>query len=151
VNPGSRSGEILLKYGLVRPAELRLALKQQLALRLESLYALKDAQVRFRPPRRLRTAGEGQALSPHDFLYGRPRSRLKPRAPCRPERAAQREAALALLGVGDDAKPEDIRMAFRSLARNAHPDQKARLGAIEQRTAAARFARLSAAYHSLIR
>ena len=61
-----------------------------------------------------------------------------------------REHALRLLGLGDGASPAEVRRAFRKLAAELHPDRYASASPSLQRKSAARFARISAAYHLLV-
>lgn len=131
------AGEVLLAAGLVARPALVEALRAQAAERLEGLYALRRADVRFH------VAGPGGAaaprieLGPDVFLHGRPRR--APRATPSPShdgsssRAPRStaagvvavESALALLGLDAQARhaPETIGRAFRRRAAALHPDR----------------------------
>jgi hypothetical protein len=167
------SGELLVRHGLVSQEALVEALEQQLRLRLDALYRIVDASLRFRPPRG-RTSGE-RPIGPAQFLHGRPRRRdhdgasgpsprasRTPRPPPVDERArAQgqgrrppvahgadpRARALGLLGLGPSATDDDIRRAFRKAAASLHPD-RARPQDVAARTR--ELAALSEAYHALL-
>lgn len=158
-DPGRRSGEILVQEGLVTTTALRTALRRQLRTRLEALFSLGDAFVRFRIARpRSFTPQTGQALSPREFLYGRPRRRdREPRA--RPQRSASppparavdpRREALNRLGLGEGADRRDVQRAFRKLAASVHPDRHPTASAEQRAELMRRFAELSAAYHALV-
>lgn len=65
-----------------------------------------------------------------------------------------RSAALALLGLPDDALPRDITAAYRRLAKATHPDRTSAPAAAALADPAAsdsqqRFARVADAYHAL--
>jgi len=119
-------------------------------------------------------------LWPSEFLHGRPRARDRaagppssgPRSAPRPtERPVaqadpeppprrsqvgaapiedERSQARRLLGLSEGAGPADVRRAFRKLAAELHPDRVATAPPLVQRRNAARFARISAAYHLLV-
>jgi hypothetical protein len=161
------AGELAVELGLASPADVALALRAQLRARLDALFSLPDATVRFhvaRPALRAR----GPVLLPSDFLHGRPRARdvqASPRAgaaaprreaqgtararpePRGREHALSRSSALGLLGLTGDPTPDEVRRAFRRRASEVHPDRAVgEQGADRTRALAA----LSAAYHTLI-
>lgn len=55
----------------------------------------------------------------------------------------------AILGLDSDASSESIKLAYRRLAREAHPDRAGHLGAAAQAQASARMAELNEAYETL--
>ncbi len=55
----------------------------------------------------------------------------------------------AILGLDSDASSESIKLAYRSLARDAHPDRVSRLDTAAQAQASARMAELNEAYETL--
>lgn len=57
----------------------------------------------------------------------------------------------AVLGVGPDASPEEIKAAYRDLANRYHPDKVAHLGEEFQNLAESRFKEIQAAYRELTR
>jgi DnaJ-domain-containing protein 1 len=61
----------------------------------------------------------------------------------------RRAAALEMLGVNDDAEPEDVKRAYRKLARALHPDLQPHVDGDRRRALERRFAEVTAAYESL--
>jgi hypothetical protein len=159
-DPGRRSGEVLVQEGLVTTTALRAALRRQLRTRLEALFSLGDAFVRFRIARpRSYTPQSAQALSPREFLYGRARRRDRQQGPRAAQRGASpaparvvdpRRAALDVLGLGEGADRRDVQRAFRKLAASVHPDRHPSASAEQRAELMRRFAELSAAYHALV-
>lgn len=155
--PGKRVGEVLIEEGLSTVDLVAAALRRQRASRLEALYSLSEALIRFHVPRP-RSGFRPTPLSTREFLYGRPRARARERFPfgtgarhdfvrksIDPKLAAYRE-----LGLNADASAREIQRAFRKLAAESHPDRFPRATASEKATQMARFAKLSAAYHVLM-
>lgn len=62
----------------------------------------------------------------------------------------KRTVARRLLGVEDDADVEEIKRAYRRLARELHPDLRPDCDLDERRTLERRFAEITAAYEALI-
>ena len=62
----------------------------------------------------------------------------------------RRAAALELLGADEDADVEDIKRAYRRLARALHPDLQPNADAERKRILERRFAEVTAAYESLV-
>jgi len=62
----------------------------------------------------------------------------------------RRAAALEMLGVNDDAEPEDVKRAYRRLARALHPDLQPDADADRRRALERRFAEVTAAYEMLV-
>lgn len=168
------SGEILVSAGLARAEFIRAALRKQIQQRLDGLFALEDALITFHAARPVRGfAVKVSPLWPMDFLHGRARARDRaprpsvrattrpspsPRPEAPPPRARPREVlgaderarARRLLGIDEGASAAEVRRAFRRLAALLHPDRCASAPTEEQQRSAARFARLSAAYHLLV-
>ena len=143
-----RIGERLVAERLVSRTAVRDALHSQLGLRLDALFQLKDALVRFHVRRVGRADTEGpEPLSAREFLNGRPRKRGPGSTSVSPEG----RAALRVLGLGAEATLAEVRQAFRRQASEIHPDRQA--GASPERRAELlrRFAELSRAYHALVR
>lgn len=63
---------------------------------------------------------------------------------------ARRRAALRLLGVPDSANPDEVKRAYRRLARALHPDLQPDADDDHRRTLELRFAEITAAYESLV-
>src|SRR6201999_1146730 len=77
--PGKRVGEILVEEGLGSADLVAAALRRQRTSRLEALYSLSEALIRFHVPRP-RSGFRPAPLSPREFLHGRPRARGQTRA-----------------------------------------------------------------------
>lgn len=154
------AGEILVAEGLVSSDVVGSALRRQLRDKLDSLFGIEDAGLRFRPPRPTNARGcRGSVLLPSDFLHGRRRARERagtaPKAAGGATRGERRSAttqqvastdrasALAVLGLPPGASSDEVRKAFRRLAVALHPDRHGP-------DATARFARVTAAYHALV-
>lgn len=176
---GRRAGEILLEEGLIDRDLLDSALRAQLWARLDALFHIKDATVRFHTARPA-PAGRASALAPGDFLPGRPRARDGGRAPSSAPRHAAparqapparqnprrtdsyseasiaarhdetRARALRTLGLPPGVDGAEVRRAFRRLASELHPDRQATAPLDVQQRSAARFAELTEAYHWLV-
>ena len=62
----------------------------------------------------------------------------------------RRAAALEMLGIDDDADHEDVKRAYRRLARALHPDLQPHADAERRRALERRFAEVTAAYEALV-
>lgn len=163
-SPGKRFGEILVEARAASAAALGAALRYQQRARLDALCALGDALVRFHVMRPRRAEALDCPLSPREFLFGRRRARDRPSARTqqpprsRPTGATAfrsrheptRARALSLLGLGVGADRDAVQRAFRTRAREVHPDRFPRASADERADLMRRFAELSAAYHLLV-
>lgn len=142
------SGEVLVGAGLADAETVRAALRAQAAERLEGLFALQRAQVRFRVAAGAAPAAPRIALGPDVFLHGRPRRETRAdTSPPPPPVAAPSpfDESLATLGLSPaDATPEAIGRAFRRRAAALHPD-RAR-DATTRRVLERAFAQLGDAY-----
>ncbi len=147
----------LLEQRLVTSEELLEALGRQNKQRLERLFRIPQANLCFRTakPTGLPTA----TLNARDFLHGRPRlrDRLRQRQASDPKRLDsvsladdQRTQALRALGLPNDASRESIVAAFRRQASRVHPDRNSERSYAERAEMIREFARLSAAYHTLV-
>ncbi|MCH2109500.1 MAG: J domain-containing protein [Polyangiaceae bacterium] len=164
---GRRTGEALLASGEISISELSDALREQLLARLEALFAIKEAQLRFHVPRpSLNDATAPLPLKKDEFLKGRPRARdLKSKEPSVKDQAwraqsqkvekrkkEQERHDLSILGLKLGASQAAMHEAFRRLARKHHPDSgRRRAPACEIASTAEniRFIRISQAYHRL--
>lgn len=145
--PERRAGEILVEERLASPELVAFGLRRQVRLRLDALFRLSEALVRFHVRRPSRAAFDRfRPLSPAEFLHGRPRRRQH-------ARSAQRTdfTAYAVLGLGHEASSEEVRRAFRRLASEVHPDRHPNASVEERARLLRRFAELSAAYHAIVR
>lgn len=155
--PGKRVGEILVEEGLGSADLVAGALRRQRASRLEALYTLSEALIRFHVPRP-RAGYRPTPLSTREFLHGRPRARARERytfgSGARPSSNSSaggpKLAAYRELGLGSDASAREIQRTFRKLAAELHPDRFPHASATEKAAHLARFAKLSAAYHELM-
>ena len=161
--PGKRVGEILVEEGFGTADLVAGALRRQRKSRLEALYGLSEALIRFHVPRP-RPGFRQAPLSPREFLHGRPRARANfssrvnerfgPRFGAQPEPVrgvdGKRHAAYRALGLDATASPRDVQRAFRKLAAEQHPDRFPNASANEKAQLLSRFAQLSAAYHLLM-
>jgi len=145
-------GELLLDQGAVDDATIEGAMAAQTAERLDALYSLTKAQIRFHvatfgaevPPIPLRAAYSAPQLHPAVFLYGRPRARTRGKS----SEADARRAALRTLGITGDASQEEVRKAYKRLVLELHPD---RAGSNEREELNVKLARVTAAYSLLMR
>jgi len=164
-SPGKLAGEILLEERLVSRQALHAVLRKQLLGKLEPLFRLPDARIGFhvacpRPRTGL------HPLTVADYLHGRPRARDRQRTKPTPQRPSPDDAArtsppatkpdspraraLRALGLPLEATDAQIKRAFRSLARDAHPDRFPTASPAQREAIARRFAALTEAYHLLL-
>jgi hypothetical protein len=144
-SPERRAGEVLTEELHASDAVVSAALRAQLRARIEAVFRLDDAEVRFhvrRPPRR---TGPSALLSPRDFLHGRRRARSEASA----RRADGAHDAYRVLGLEPGASPDIVRRAFRKLATEHHPDRHPQASREELVGLVQRFSRITAAYHRL--
>jgi hypothetical protein len=147
---GRRAGQVLVEDRLLSPAVVATALRRQLIERLESLFQLASASVRFHVLGATPRVGvRALPLFPAEFLHGRPRARDRARSPTRPERDGALDRAWQLLGLTPGTDLAAVRRAFRTLAVRVHPDRHPNASLDERAGLMRRFAELSAAYHSL--
>lgn len=158
--PGKRVGEILVEEGLGSADLVAAALRRQRKSRLDALYTLSEALIRFHVPRP-RPGFRDAPLSPREFLHGRPRARARLRsrvsdrfgfgsAPRVESRFSEKQlAAYRVLGLAPGTPAPDVQRAFRKLAAQYHPDRFPHASAAEKAQKLTFFASLSAAYHAL--
>lgn len=153
-------GEVLVAEFHIAPSVVGRALRAQLALRLDALERLADCALRFRVAVRPPREALSQPLGPEQFLHGRRRRRdgashgagsayASPlSAYASPEAAAEREAR-RLLGVTELASVDDLKRAYRDLARRTHPDLHPMATREERGELGRRFAAATEAYKRL--
>lgn len=123
---GKLLGELLLDEGALDQRTIEGAMAAQTAERLDRLYSLRKASMRFhvatfgaaRPPIPLRAAFASPQLHPAIFLTGRPRARTR-----RPTSETARRDALRALRLDASATTDDVRRAFKQLVLELHPDR----------------------------
>jgi DnaJ-domain-containing protein 1 len=132
---GLRIGHALVATRAIDPSQLDDLLAEQQRARLEMLYDLRDAELRFRVARPLPNgAAEQIPLEARDVYYGRPRKQSRDEARASTERARQPRVSrahayhamareFALLGVSPESEPSAVRAAFRALVMELHPDR----------------------------
>lgn len=153
---GRLTGELLVEDRVLSPDIVDAALRHQLRARLNALYRIADAKVRFHVMGVRPRGGTEVPLSVREVLGGRPRAREQrrtagtERAVSAPAGDGARARALSLLGLSEGASPTDVRRAFRVRASEAHPDRRADATPSERRSLETHFAALSAAYHQLL-
>lgn len=160
-------GQLLLRERVITRDVLSAALRHQLRRRLDSLFNLSSAAVRFRVPRPDARDAGGIPLSPREFLHGRPRREPRQDTPAPGKSAASGKSsapgssraprvdpasaqALTTLGLPAHATLDAVRQAFRMQALRVHPDRHPTASAPERQRLLKRFAELSAAYHALV-
>jgi hypothetical protein len=147
----SRIGEKLVAERLVTKTAVRYALHSQLELRLDALFQLKDALIRFHVRRARRNDPDGpEPLSAREFLNGRPRKRGANATGTRPVLSAADRAALRVLGIAPGASLAEVRQAFRIKASEVHPDRHPQASPAARAELLRRFSELSRAYHRLV-
>lgn len=153
VEPHRRAGQILIEEGVASVEAIARGLRRQRLSRLDALFRLQDALIRFHVPRPSATGpDQSPPLSADEVLSNRPRARQRDRG----RRAAsrlddeRRLRAYRALGLAPDAGPGEVRKAFRRLAASVHPDRFPSATPAERSHLLARFAEFSAAYHALV-
>lgn len=153
--PGKRMGEVLLGRGWVTSEQLGGALRSQNLARLEQLFRLQDAAIRFRVPRpSLDDPTAPLPLDRQDFLPGRPRARGREgreaaRAASRRRLPVTSRDPWSVLGLPPGSSSDEVARAFRKLAGECHPDRFPQASAVDKVRLIARFSELSQAYHEL--
>lgn len=119
-----RIGQRLVAERRLSHAQRDEALGAQRARRLDALYALPDAELRFHPARPLPPGVAEQApMSAREAFFQRARRRDRGgRAGARAEGRGARAEALAALGLGPEATLDAVRGRYRERVRALHPD-----------------------------
>ena len=114
-----RSGHRLVAERAVSHAQRDEALGAQRARRLESLYGVADAELRFHPARPLPPGVvEQHPMSARETFFERARRRDRGRGGAK----GARGEALAVLGLGAEATLAEVRARYRERVRALHPD-----------------------------
>lgn len=151
-------GEVLVADFHVSPQVIGNALRRQIVARLLVLDRLTDARVAFRvavrPPRGALSGAS--AVGPRDFLHGRRRRRDSDGSRAGARRhdgaAPMRSDPLAwrVLGLPPGSGLEDIKRAYRRLAKSLHPDLHPLATDEERADLQSRFAEVTDAYRALV-
>ena len=152
--PGKRAGEILVGERLASPAIVSAALKLQLKARLDAMFRLTDASVRFHV-RRPAAPGAERPPGSHRATFSTA-ARAAARATHAETRArvaalddSDRANAYRTLGLEPGADAATVRQAFRRLAREHHPDCHPQAAPGEVATLVRRLSEITAAYHQI--
>lgn len=164
---GLRMGHALVATRAIDPSQLDALLADQQRARLEQLYHLRDAELRFRVARPLPSgAAEQIPLEAKDTYHGRPRkdergeervSEPPPPPSARRPRVSRASAShpmaseYAVLGLSPESDERRVRDAFRSLVLELHPDRAHGLSEHERDARARRFVDVVRAYRALTR
>jgi hypothetical protein len=157
-------GEVLVNDFRLSPEVVGSALRRQVLARLAVIDQLPDARVSFRVAVRVpRGALTGRVsatssssawdppLAPQEFLHGRRRLRERgTRTPLPAARSVASSSSWQVLGLPPGARVEEIKRAYRRLARSVHPDLHPGASDEERRALQARFVELTDAYRALV-
>lgn len=121
---GDLAGAALVRRGLATPARLRDVLEAQGRERIEKLYALRRADLRFRVAASA-ARGVEVALGPAAFLHGRPRAVPRLERAQAVVKSDRLRDAFDALGLSASPPPtrDIVRRAFRVRAASLHPDR----------------------------
>jgi DnaJ domain len=157
-------GEVLVDDFRLSPEVVGKALRRQVLARLATLDRLADARVSFRVAVRVpRGALTGRVsatssrapwdppLAPHEFLHGRRRLRERGGAQFpSPPPAPREQTSWHVLGLPPGSRVDEIKRAYRRLARTVHPDLHPGATDEERRALQARFVEITDAYRALV-
>jgi hypothetical protein len=154
-------GEVLIDDFRLSPDVVGNALRRQLVARLAVLDKLADARVSFRVAVRVpRGALTGRPsptrapwdppLAPHEFLHGRRRRRERDGNTPAPRVQPRDQSSWRILGLPPGAQVDEIKRAYRRLARTVHPDLHPGATDEERRALQARFVEITDAYRTLV-
>ena len=170
-------GEVLVDDFRLSPDVVGNALRRQVVARLAVLDKLPDARVSFRVAVRVprgaltgrtpastsgtfdaSTSGTSAAnrvpwdppLAPHEFLHGRRRLRERGAQAVAPAPRRQESSSWRVLGLSPGAQVDEIKRAYRRLARTVHPDLHPGVSDEERRALQARFVEITDAYRTLV-
>jgi hypothetical protein len=144
---GKTAAELWIDSGVDESAVLG-ALDSQRRARLEYLFSLDDAHLAFRPRRTDPVRGVTlRNLAQGEVLPGRSRFVRRSRV----DASVSKSSLLGTLGLAPGASADDVKRAFRQLARELHPDRLGAADPDEREKLARRFAQISAVYHQLLR
>jgi hypothetical protein len=160
-------GQVLVDDFRLSPEVVGNALRRQVLARLAVLDRLSDARVSFRVAVRVPRGALTGRLTPsstrtpwdpplaaHEFLHGRRRLRERGgeasgEAPA-PAPKRQDQSSWRVLGLPPGAQVDEIKRAYRRLARTVHPDLHPDASDEERRALQARFVEITDAYRTLV-
>lgn len=160
---GLRMGHALVATRAIDPSQLDALLADQQRARLEQLYHLRDAELRFRVARPLPSgAAEQIPLEARDAYHGRPRKeergeRSSEPPPARRPRVSRASAyhpmadEFAVLGLSPESDERRVRDAFRALVLELHPDRAQGVSDEERDRRAKKLVDVVRAYRALTR
>jgi hypothetical protein len=153
---GLRIGQAMVATNLLSPLQLDELLTLQRRERLERLFTLGDAHVRFRVARPLPPgASEQLPLGARDVFHGRPRRRGESERSARSRTSTHEQSrpfalAFAELGVRPDATFDQARSAFRKRVFELHPDRAVDATETERAQRARKLASVIDAYRTIV-
>ncbi len=146
----TRIGQHLVARGVLSPATRDRVLQAQRARRLDALYGLADADLRFHAARPLPPGSAEQSpMSAGEAFHGRARRRDRVRAPTHP--GGDRRRALRVLGLDEATTPTQLRARYRERVTALHPDHAVNLDERERERRVAELRAVIDAYRSLLR
>lgn len=152
-------GEVLVHEFRLSPSVVDSALRRQILARLALLERLTGARVSFRVAVRVpRGSLHDVPLQPSEFLHGRRRSRERAAGAggdrCHANDLAPRRvsetAHWRVLGLAPGASADEIKRAYRRLARTVHPDLHPEASPEERRALELQFSEITSAYRALV-
>ncbi len=156
-------GEVLVDDFRLSPDVVGNALRRQVVARLAVIDQLADARISFRVAVRVpRGALTGRPsstpsrapwdppLAPHEFLHGRRRRRERDGQTPAPQAQTKDQSSWRVLGLPPGAQVDEIKRAYRRLARTVHPDLHPGASDEERRALQARFVEITDAYRTLV-
>jgi hypothetical protein len=159
---GLKIGQALVALHVIEPGQLDALLAEQQRARLDMLYTLRDAELRFRVTRPLPLgAAEQSPLGTKDTYYGRPRKTTRPTGsqnrtsegtttyPTARVSAHPLAQEFATLGLETTADCTAIRAAFRQLVLQLHPDRAQQANEQERERRAQKLIAIISAYRTL--
>jgi hypothetical protein len=145
----TRIGQHLVVRGVLTPANRDRVLHAQRARRLDTLYGLADADLRFHAARPLPPGSAEQSpMSAGEAFHGRARRRDRGRAPTH---IGDRRRALHVLGLDDATTPTQLLARYRERVAALHPDHAANVDERERERRVAELRAVIDAYRALLR
>lgn len=155
------TGQWLYEFHWLATEAVGRAVHEQLSRRMAALFSLQEARVAYRISRGTRSPFAHTALTPEEFLHGKPRFRERSEHRASQQQRAvphhdlsgreiTRMHALLLLGLTPQSTPSDIKKAFHRMAARLHPDRHQFELPHQQEAARLRFIQVVNAYNTLM-